>query len=126
MVHMIKIFLLFVGIIAEIQEHAYDHCHGRVSGHVYIYPNPMGHTLKSFASIEYEFDIRLKREEDSESGPGGSQNGSNISRLDLEGSKTLPVIYRKVSEEIRSNRSISESSEWTGRVRKVMEGTGMT
>jgi hypothetical protein len=63
--------LLFVGIIAEIQEHAYDHCHGRVSGHVYLYPNPMGHTLKSFASIEYEFDIRLKREEDSESGPGG-------------------------------------------------------
>jgi hypothetical protein len=26
-----------------------------VSGHVYIYPNPLGHTLKSFASIEYEF-----------------------------------------------------------------------
>jgi hypothetical protein len=37
-------------------------------GHVYIYPNPMGHALKSFASIEYEFGIRSKREGDSESG----------------------------------------------------------
>jgi hypothetical protein len=39
----------------------------------------------------------------------------------LEGTKTLPVVYRKVSEEIRSNRSIYGKS---GRVRKIMEGTG--
>jgi hypothetical protein len=86
--------------------HAYDHCHGRVSGHVYIYPNPMGHTLKSFASIEYDFSIRSKREGDSKSGSEKSRNGSIISRLVLEGYETLPVIYMKVSEEIRSNRSI--------------------
>jgi hypothetical protein len=29
-------------------------------GHVYIYPNPLGHTLKSFASIEYEFGVLIK------------------------------------------------------------------
>jgi hypothetical protein len=51
------------------------------SGHVYIYPNPMGHTLKSFTSIEYKFGIRSKREGDSKSGLGKSQNGSIISRL---------------------------------------------
>jgi hypothetical protein len=39
-------------------------------GHVCIYSNPMGHTLKSFTSIEYEFGIRSKREGDSESGSG--------------------------------------------------------
>jgi hypothetical protein len=32
------------------------------SGHVYIYPNPLGHTLKSFASIEYEFGVLIERE----------------------------------------------------------------
>jgi hypothetical protein len=66
-----------------------------------------------------------QREEDSESGLRKSQNGFNISRLDSEGSKTLAVIYRKVSEKIRSNRSIYGKSEWIGRVRKVMEGTRM-
>jgi hypothetical protein len=30
------------------------------SGHAYIYPNPLGHTLKSFASIEYEFGVLIK------------------------------------------------------------------
>jgi hypothetical protein len=39
-------------------------------GHSNIYPNPMGHTLKSFASIEYEFGIRSKREGDPKSGSG--------------------------------------------------------
>jgi hypothetical protein len=34
-------------------------------GRVYIYLNPMGHTLKIFVSIEYEFGIRSKREGDS-------------------------------------------------------------
>jgi hypothetical protein len=29
-------------------------------GNVYIYPNPMGHTLKSFASIEYEFGVSIE------------------------------------------------------------------
>jgi hypothetical protein len=29
-------------------------------GHVYIYLNPLGHTLKSFASIEYEFDVLIE------------------------------------------------------------------
>jgi hypothetical protein len=29
-------------------------------GHVYIYPNPLGHTLKSFASIEYEFGVLIE------------------------------------------------------------------
>jgi hypothetical protein len=60
---MIYIFVLYVGIIAAIQEHTYDYFHGRMSGHVYIYPNPMGHTLKSFASIKYEFGIRSRERE---------------------------------------------------------------
>jgi hypothetical protein len=47
-------------------------------GHVYIYPNPLGHTLKSFASIEYEFGIRSQREGDSKSCSGKSQNGCTI------------------------------------------------
>jgi hypothetical protein len=29
-------------------------------GHVYIYPNPLGHTLRTFASIEYELGILIK------------------------------------------------------------------
>jgi hypothetical protein len=29
--------MLYVGIIAAIEEHAYDHCRRNVSGHVYIY-----------------------------------------------------------------------------------------
>jgi hypothetical protein len=60
--------------------------------HVYIYPNPLGHTLKSFASIEYEFAIKSKREGDSESGLGKSKNGSTISPMVQKGSKTLAVI----------------------------------
>jgi hypothetical protein len=52
-----------------------------VFGHVYIYLNPLGHTLKSFASIEYKFDIRSKREGDSQSGLEKSLNGSTISRM---------------------------------------------
>jgi hypothetical protein len=32
----------------------------RCPGHVYIYPNPLGHTLKSFASIEYEFGVLIE------------------------------------------------------------------
>jgi hypothetical protein len=73
--------MLYIGIIAAIQEHAYDHCCGNVSGHVYIYLNPLGHTLKSFMSIEYEFGIRSKREGDLESGSAKSWNSSIISRL---------------------------------------------
>jgi hypothetical protein len=115
-VHTINIFMLYVGIIAAIQEHTYDHYRGRVSGHVYIYLNPLGHTLKSFASIEYEFDIRLERQVDSKSGSRKFWNGSNIPRLDSQGSKTLPVIYRMVTEEIRSNGLFMESPEWTEKV----------
>jgi hypothetical protein len=125
--------MLYVGIIAVIQEHAHDHCHGRMSGHVYIYPNPMGHTLKSFASIEYEFGIRSKREEDSKSGPGKSQNGSIVSWLVPEGSKNLPMIYGKVPEEIWSNRSIygmsgidQKGPEGSGMLWKVLESTKTT
>jgi hypothetical protein len=106
MVHTIKIFVLYVGIIAAIQEHAYDHCCGNVYAHVYRYPNSLGHTLKSFASLEYEFGMRSKERGDSESGSGKSQNGSNISWLVPKGSKTLPVIYRRCQNEIRSNWSI--------------------
>jgi hypothetical protein len=29
-------------------------------GHVCIYPNPLGHTLKSFASIEYEYGVLIE------------------------------------------------------------------
>jgi ribosomal protein S19 len=72
MEHTIKIFMLYIGIIAAILEHINNYYHGRVFGHVYIYPNPMGNTLESFASIEYEFGIRSKREEDSKSGSGKS------------------------------------------------------
>jgi hypothetical protein len=56
-VHMINIFVLYFRIIVAIQEDASDHCCGRVSELFYIYPNTLGHTLKSFASIEYEFGI---------------------------------------------------------------------
>jgi hypothetical protein len=121
MVHTIKIFVLYVGIISAIQEHAYDHCRRRVSGHVYIYTNLVGHRLKSFTSIEYEFGVRSKREGDSKSGSGNSQKGSIISCLVPEGCETLPVIYRKVSEEIRSNQSIYGKSEMD---RKGSEGYG--
>jgi hypothetical protein len=62
MVHTINIFMLYEEIIVAIQEHAYDNCCGNVSGHVYIYPNLLDHTLKSFTSIEYEFGMRTKRE----------------------------------------------------------------
>jgi hypothetical protein len=65
------------------------------SDNVYIYLNPLGHTLKSFASIEYEFGIRSKGEGDFESGLGKSQNGSTISQMVPEGFKTLPMIYRR-------------------------------
>jgi hypothetical protein len=53
---------------------------------------PIGHTLKSFTSFEYEFGIISKREGDSESGLGKSWNGSTISRMVPEGSKILAVI----------------------------------
>jgi hypothetical protein len=103
---MIKILVLYVGIIVEIQEHAYDHCRRNVSGHVYIYPNPLGHILKSFASLESEFGIRSKERGDSKIGLGKSQNASIISRLVSEGSKTLPLIYRRYQNKIRSNKFI--------------------
>jgi hypothetical protein len=54
--------MLYVGIIEAIQEHAYDHYRGNVSSHVYVYLNLLDHTFKSFASIEYEFSMRSKRE----------------------------------------------------------------
>jgi hypothetical protein len=76
MVHMIKIFVLYVGIAAAIQEHTYDHCRGNVSGPVYIYLNPLGHTLKIFASLEYGFCMRSKREGGSKSGLRKYRNGS--------------------------------------------------
>jgi hypothetical protein len=107
-----------------IQEHAYDHCHRNVSGHVYIYSNPLGHTLKSFASIEYKFGIRLKREGDSKSGSGKSWNGSIISRLIPKGSETLPVIYRRCQNEIRANRSIYRKSRILQKV-KTQRWTAM-
>jgi hypothetical protein len=56
-VHMIKILMLYV------QEHAHDNCHGKVFGHVYIYPNPLCDTLKSIVSNVYEFVIRSQRGE---------------------------------------------------------------
>jgi hypothetical protein len=107
-----------------IQEHAYDHCHGRVSGHVYIYPNPMGHTLNSFASIEYEFGIRSKREGDSESGPGKSRNGSIISRLVPEGSKTLPRYIERCRKKLGQTGVFMECLEWTGRFQMGLEVYG--
>jgi hypothetical protein len=62
MVHKMKVFmLLYVGIIAAIQEHTSDHCHERVSGHVYIYPNPFDHMLKSFTSIKYKYGIKYRK-----------------------------------------------------------------
>jgi hypothetical protein len=105
-VHTIKIPMSYVGIIAVIQEHAYDHCHGNVSGQVYIYSNPLGDTLKSFSSIEYEFAMRSKREGYSKSDSRKYRNGFIISQMVLEGSETLPVIQRRCRNEIRSNWSI--------------------
>jgi hypothetical protein len=92
MVHTIKIFVLYVGIIAAIQEQAYVIATEMCPGHVYIYPNPLVHTLKSFVSTEYEFGTGSKREGDSKSGSGKSRNASTISRMVPEGSKTLAVI----------------------------------
>jgi hypothetical protein len=60
MVHMIKFFVLYVDALT--QQHAYDHCRKNVSRHVNIYPNPLAHKLKSFASLEYVFSMRSKRE----------------------------------------------------------------
>jgi hypothetical protein len=83
-----------------------------VRGHVHIYPNPLGHTLKSFASFEYEFGIRSKREGDSERGLGKSRNGSTILRMVPEGSKIPSGDIMEVSEsEIRSNWFIYGKSE---------------
>jgi hypothetical protein len=64
--------VLYVGITAAIQDHARDYCRRRVSeyAYIYIYPIPLGHTLKSFISIEYDFGIKIKREEDSQCGLG--------------------------------------------------------
>jgi hypothetical protein len=45
----IKIFVLYVGVDAAIQEHVSDSCHGKRSRHVYIYTNPLGNTLKDIA-----------------------------------------------------------------------------
>jgi transcriptional regulator len=59
-VHKIKIFVLHVEIIVVIQEHASDHCRGKsVWTCLHIYLNPLGHTFKSFMSIEYEFETIL-------------------------------------------------------------------
>jgi hypothetical protein len=41
-VHTIMIFGLYVGIIAAIQEHAYDHCHINVSGACLPISEPIG------------------------------------------------------------------------------------
>jgi hypothetical protein len=79
MVHKMKVFMLYVGIIAAIQEHTSDHYHERVLRHVYIYPNPFDHMLKSFTSIKYKYDIKY-REGYSDS---RSQSGSTISQLVL-------------------------------------------
>jgi hypothetical protein len=54
MVHTINIFVLYVGTLWRFKS-MHMTIISEVSGHVYIYPNPLGHTLKSFASIEYEF-----------------------------------------------------------------------
>jgi hypothetical protein len=79
------------------------------------------HYITHLRTIKYEFGIRSKREGDSKSGSGKSWNASIISQLVPEGSKTLPVIYRKVSEEIRSNQSIYGKSKMD---RKGLEGYG--
>jgi hypothetical protein len=42
-----------------------------VSKHVYIYPSPLGHTLKGVASIEYEFGKLIREREHSEGVFGG-------------------------------------------------------
>jgi hypothetical protein len=89
-----KIFVLYVGIIAaiQIQEHAYDHCHGIVSGAVYIYPNPLGHTLKSFPSIEYEFGVLTEERGRLRKWFGEVSKWFHYITDDSKGSETLPVI----------------------------------
>jgi hypothetical protein len=62
---MIKIFVSYVGIIEVIQEHI-SVIVVEVFGHVYIYLNPLGHTLKGLTSIEYEFDEWIREREYSE------------------------------------------------------------
>jgi hypothetical protein len=61
-------------------------------GHVYIYLNPLGHTLKSFASIEYEFGVLIEERGRLQKWFEKSQNGSTISRMVSEWSETLLVI----------------------------------
>jgi hypothetical protein len=107
--------VLYVGIIAAIQEHAHDHCCGRVSRHVYIYPNPLGHTLESFASLEYEFNMRSKRE--------GTPKvvGGSIGMVPLyhEWFRNCPKPYRwykgRVGTKLGQTGLFMESPEYVGR-----------
>jgi hypothetical protein len=93
------------------------------SSHVYIYLNPLGHILKSFASLESEFGIRSKERGGSKIGSGKSRNASINSRLVSEGSKTLPLIYRRYQNNIRSNKFIYCKSRIR---RKVRPGARIT
>jgi hypothetical protein len=63
MVHTIYIFMLYVGIIAMNKSTHMIIVTERCPGHVYKYPNPLGDTLKSFVSIEYEFGVLIEERE---------------------------------------------------------------
>jgi hypothetical protein len=110
MIHTIKISVLYVGIIAAIQEHAYDHFHGNMSRACLHVSEPIGSHTKEFCVYLNMFDIGSKREGDSKSGSEKSQNVSTISRMVLEVSKTLPVIQWKCWNGKKSNRCIYEKS----------------
>jgi hypothetical protein len=75
-------------------------------GHIYIYLNPMGHTLKSFAYMNMSLVLDQRERETLKVVCGSLGMVPLYHGLVPEGSATLPVIYTKVSEEIRSNRSI--------------------
>jgi hypothetical protein len=106
MVHTIYIFLLYVGITTAIQEHVYDHCHRKVSGACLHISKPIWVTLKSFASIEYEFGVLTEERGRLQKWFGKVSKWFTISRMVPEGFETLPVIYRRCWNEIRSNRNI--------------------
>jgi hypothetical protein len=123
---MIKIFVLYVGIIAAIKNHTNDHCHGKVFGHVYIYSNPLGHTLKGLASIEYELGIRSKGERDSKSGCRSVKMVPIYHRWFQKGPKPYRRYIGRCRKKLGQTGLFIGSLKWSGRLWKVPESTGMT
>jgi hypothetical protein len=70
----------------------------------------LGHTFKSFASIEYEFGVLIKERGRLRKWFKEVLEWSPISGMVPKGFETLPVIYIRCQNEIRSNQNIYERS----------------